>query len=315
MKVFGQIKVAFSALMLTLAVTVAGLVLQANAAEETPQRRMQLSPARLDLDDLKPGETKEVTLKIQNTGSEAFRYELSVTPYSVSGDEYAQDFSKETNYTDIAKWITLSSEGGEVQPDKEDEITVTVKVPQDVAAGGQYAAVMARMLNDNGSDSEGGDQASISAINQLGSIVYANVAGNTRKEGSIVENKVPSFMFAPPIAATSVVENTGNVHADATYILQVYPFFGDEEIYTNEENPETHTIMPETRRLNTVTWDEAPHLGIFKIRQTVKFLGEESVTEKVLFICPIWFLLIVLVLIFLIIFWIVSRVRGGRKEA
>lgn len=131
--------------------------------------------------------------------------------------------------------------------------------------------------------------------------------------GSIVDAKVPSFMFTPPIRTTSVVENTGNVHADATYIMQVYPLFGDEEVYSNEEHPEVRTILPDTRRLNTLTWDGAPQLGIFRVKQTVKFLDDVKELEKLVFICPIWFLLIVLVLIFLAVFWIVSRTRG-RKE-
>lgn len=313
MKVLGNFKTMLTAGMLALAMVAIGTVSQVSAAEDVPKQRIQLSPARFDVADLKPGETKEITLKVQNTGSEVLRYEISATPYSVKGEDYQQDFSTETNYTNLAKWISFSQDTGEVQPDKQDEVTIIIKVPNDVPAGGQYATVMVRMLNEGSEKVEEG--ASITAYNQVGSIIFADVAGETRKEGSIIDNKVPSFMFAPPISATSIVENTGNIHVNATYILQVYPLFGGEEIYTNEEKPMVVPILPETRRLNTITWEGAPHLGIFKIKQTVKFLDQTSVTEKVLFICPIWFLLIVLVLIFLIIFWIVSRVRGGRKEA
>lgn len=312
MKVLGRLKVMLGAVALVLATATTGIATQVSAAEEAPKERIQLSPARLDVNDLRPGETDEVKFRVQNTGTEKFRYQVSVAPYSVTNDEYAQDFNKETNYTDIVKWITFSKTDGELESDKQEEITATIKVPKDVPAGGQYAAIMVRIVNDKtANDNEG---AAISAIKQVGLIVYSNVAGTTRKEGSVVENKVPSFMFAPPISATSIVENKGNVHAEATYILQIYPFFGGEEIYTNEESPETRTILPETRRLNTLTWEGAPKLGIFKVKQTVKFLDQTSVTEKVLFICPIWFLLIVLAVIFLVIFWIITRVRGGGKE-
>ena len=67
--------------------------------------------------------------------------------------------------------------------------------------------------------------------------------------------------------------------------------------------------------MNTISWDGAPHLGIFKVKQTVKFLGETKTTEKLVFICPIWLLFIILAIIFLIIFLIVNRaIKGGRKE-
>ena len=116
------------------------------------------------------------------------------------------------------------------------------------------------------------------------------------------------------MSATSIVENTGNTHANAEYVLQVYPLFGNEEVYTNEENPMTLTILPETQRFNTVTWPNAPHLGIFRVKQTVTIFGETSVTEKVVFLCPIWFMFIVLAIIFCAIFWIITRIRARKNR-
>lgn len=279
------------------------------SAAEIPDYQIQISPVKIEL-DLKPGETTEAKFKVQNTGNKTFDYKMGVRPFSVSGDDYKQDISTETKYNDIVKWISFSEPEGTIESDHEVEMTLTVKVPKDVPAGGQYAMVMAGMIEPASENTGSG----ITAEKQVGMLVYSkNVEGETRRTGEIVENKVPSFMFAPPIQATSVVENTGNVHMEATYVMQVYPLFGDEEVYSNEESPETRTILPETRRLNTMSWNGAPQLGIFKVRQTVKFLDKESVTEKLVFICPLWFLFIILAIIFLAIFWIVSRARG-RKE-
>lgn len=279
------------------------------SAAEVPDYRIQISPMVLDI-ELKPGETTEAKFKVQNTGNKTFDYQMGVRPFNVVDESYSQDVSTETKYNYITDWITFSEPSGTIEADHEVEMTLTVKVPKDVPAGGQYAMVTAALL-EPGSDGEG---SGVSAEVQVGMLVYSkNVEGETRQTGNIVENKVPSFMFAPPIHATSVVENTGNVHAEATYIMQVYPLFGGEEVYSNEESPEKRTILPETRRLNTMSWGGAPQLGIFKVKQTVKFSGEESVTEKVVFICPLWFLFIILAIIFLAIFWIVSRARG-RKE-
>lgn len=278
-------------------------------AAEVPDYRIQASPAKLEL-KLEPGKTVTDSFKIQNTGNKDFDFQMSVAPYSVVDEEYHQDFSSETNYTDITKWITLSETAGSIKADGEVEIEVTIKVPQDVPSGGQYAVILAKMIEPK----ENSNVTGVSTEKQVGVLVYSeNVAGTTRKTGNISDLKISSFVFTPPIRATSVVENTGNVHVDASYILQVYSLFSDEEVYTTEENPEKRTILPETRRLNTLTWDGAPQLGIFKVKQTVKFLDEVKEIEKVVFICPIWFLLIILVLIFLAVFWIVSRTRG-RKE-
>ena len=307
MRVLGRIgKILGSlALVLGMSTVVAGPVF----ADEQPEYRLQVSPAKLDL-ELAPGEKTEKSFQVQNTGTKPFKFTVEATVYSVSDEDYDPDYKTESNYTDLAKWITLSQTEGEVEPNGSVKIDVLVDVPKDVPAGGQYAAIMVTMVNE---ESDGNGQgAAIGAIQRIGLVMYSTVEGNTRKEGKVIENKIPSFRFQPPIVATSTVENTGNVHATATYTLQVFPFFGGEEVYSNEDNPETRTILPETKRYNEVAWEGAPALGIFKVKQTVNFLGTDDVTEKVVFLCPIWFLFIILLLIFVVVFWIVSRVRGRR---
>lgn len=297
--------------IVVLCLAVVGVLVGSNTvfAEEVPEYRIQVSPARLEL-DLRPGASTTAKFKVQNTGSKEFNFELSTGPFSVTDENYSQDLSSTSNYTYIKDWVKFSKDGGTVPAGTEQEITVTVNVPKDIPAGGQYGVIFARMK-----ESDDGTIGGVKAEKQVGILVYSkNVEGNTRLEGGVIENKVPSFMFAPPINATSIVENKGNVHAEATYIMQVYPLFGNEEVYTNEENPEKRTILPETRRLNTMSWDGAPQLGIFRVKQTVKFLDDTKVTEKLVFICPLWFLFVVLAIIFLAIFWIVSRVRGRGKE-
>lgn len=307
MKVFKDLmKGILVACLVLLGVFLSGQVVF--AVDDKPDYRIQVSPVKLEL-DLKPGSTSTATFKVQNTGAKQFDFELSTGPFSVSDQNYTQDLATVTDYTHIKDWITFSTDKGTIPAGGEKEITVTVVVPKDIPAGGQYGVIFARMKEDH--DDTGG----IKSEKQVGILVYSkNVEGKTREEGKVLENKVPSFMFAPPIQATSIVENTGNVHADATYTLQVYPLFGDEEVYTNEESPESRTILPDTRRLNTMSWDGAPQLGVFRVKQTVKFLDQTSVTEKIVFICPLWFLFIILAIIFLAIFWIVSRVRSRGKE-
>lgn len=311
MRVFKDLKrimVAGSVVLFAFFSSVAGIAVAAE--EDAPDYRIQVSPAKLSL-DLKPGETTTATFKVQNTGKKTFDFNLSTGPYSVKGEDYQNDFSTVTGYNHIKDWISFSRDKGTLDADKEEQITVTVSVPEDVPEGGQYAVIFARMIEPDEDEKVGG----IKPQSQVGLLIYSkNVAGNTREEGSVIENKIPSFLFVPPVQTTSVVKNTGNVHATASYTLQVYPFFGGEEVYTNEENPTTLTVLPETSRFNQMEWEGAPQLGVFKVKQTVKFLDDTSVVEKVVFICPLWFLFIVLAIIFLAVFWIVGRVHGRRKE-
>lgn len=306
MRVLGRVGKVLASLVLALSVL--AVTVTPVFAEDRPDYRLQVSPSKLDI-ELAPGATEKKSFQIHNTGNKAFKYSIEVTPYSVIDEDYNPNYSNESKYTDLAKWVTFSQTEGEIEPDESAKIDVEINVPKDVPAGGQYASVMVSVDRGAGDSDDG---AAIGMTQRIGLLLYSIVEGNTRKEGSVIDNKVPSFRFQPPIIATSTVENTGNVHAEATYTLQVFPLFGGEEVYSNEDNPETRTILPETKRYNEIAWEGAPALGIFKVKQTVNFLGKDDVTEKIVFLCPIWFLFIVLLLIFVIVFWIVSRVRGRR---
>ena len=307
MKVFGRIGKMLGSLALVLGMSV--VVASPVFADERPDYRLQVSPSKLDL-ELAPGKVEEKTFQVQNTGNKTFKFKIEVTPYTVKDEAYDPDYNEESAYTDLAKWVSFSQTEGELESNGSQKIIVTIDVPKDVPAGGQYAAIMVSMEESDSADNNNG--AMIGTTQRIGLIMYSTVEGNTRKEGKVIENKVPSFRFQPPIVATSTVENTGNVHATATYTLQVFPFFGGEEVYSNEDNPETRTILPETKRYNEVAWEGAPALGIFKVKKTVNFLAKDDVTGKVVLLCPIWFLFIILLLIFVVVFWIVSRVRGRR---
>lgn len=306
MKVLGRVRNLLCAFLLMIAVLAVGAL--PVSADERPDYRLQVSPSKLDI-DLAPGKTEKKSFQVQNTGNKPFEFKVEVAPYSVVDENYDPNYSNESKYTDLAKWVTFSQTEGNLESDGSVKIDVEINVPKDVPAGGQYAAIMVSVDRNQASESEG---AQIGMTQRIGLVMYSTVEGKTRKEGKVIENKVPSFKFQPPVTASSVVENTGNVHATATYTLQVFPLFGGEEVYSNEDKPDTRTILPETKRYNEIQWEGAPALGIFKVKQTVNFLGQDSVTEKIVFLCPIWFLFIILLLIFVIIFWIINRVRGRR---
>lgn len=280
------------------------------AEEEAPEYRISLSPTRADVGPLKPGQTVTGVFQVRNTGTKEFSFEIGAFPYSVTDEDYSPDYETQTKYNNIADWVTFSQDEGTLEPGEKVEITYAIVVPKDVPAGGQYAMIGAMTTGEDAALEGSG----VVTVQRVGMLLYSEIDGETRREATIEENNIPGILFNPPITGTSIVENTGNVHATAEYSLQVFPLFGNEEVYTNEEDPVKLTILPETRRYNEVSWDGAPKLGIFKVVQTIKLLDETSVTEKLVFICPIWFLFIIALILFCVIFWIVSRIRGRHKN-
>lgn len=270
---------------------------------------LEMSPAVIELGDLNPGDMAEGKFSIKNTGKEPTDFKITFEPYGVTGEDYTADLETRTQYNDIIDWATFSANSGSLEAGESREIQFFIKVPKDVPAGGQYGTIVAESSAKNDSSSS-----SIAIGRRVGIVVYTQVAGDTRKTGSIEDLKLPSILFNPPVTATSIVENTGNTHAVATYTLQVFPLFSDEEVYTNEEDPDELVILPETRRFNTISWEGAPHLGIFRVKQTVKLFDQTEEVEKLVFLCPIWLIFVVLLVIFCVIFWIVSRIIANKRN-
>lgn len=302
---FGKL---FSAII--TAFTLAFITTSPVIAAETPDYRLQVSPSYAEIEKMVPGRNYEGVFMVQNTGSKEFEYAINVTPYGVSDDQYTIDSDTETAYTQIKDWVSLSKNSGTLGPDSSEEIKYTIRVPSDAPGGGQYALINIRIVQD--SDSTSG--AAITATKQIGFRLLGDIDGDTKRAGKVVEQSIPTILFNPPITANSTVENTGNIHVKASYVLQVFPLFSNEEVYSNEDSPQEVTILPETSRYNSITWDGAPHLGIFRVKQTVTIADDVQTIEKTVFLCPIWFIFIILLIIFCIIFWIFSRVKSRRER-
>lgn len=307
MRLFNVIQKSKTCALLFLAVVAVLSISPATYAVDVPDFRLQVSPTRNNIGNLEPGQTYEGTFKVQNTGKNDFKYNLTVAPYTVQGQNYDPDYSKNTEYTEITDWIVLSEEKGGVEVNGVDEIKYKIQVPSDAPGGSQSAAILVSLDEENASESTG-----VQTVRQAAYLIYANISGDTRSTGQVLENKIPSILFAPPVIATSVVENTGNIYTRAEYLLEVKSFFGGKVAYTNADNKDSQTIFPNTERYHEVTWEGAPQIGLFKVKQTIKIFDQVSEVEKIVFICPIWFLIIIIAVIGVVVFWIVSRIFKRR---
>ena len=265
---------------------------------------------------LQPGEKYRSSVIVSNPATSAgdTKFALFVYPYTVTNDNYDPAFDKMNTYTQIVDWITLDKTEGTLAPNDNMEIGFTIDVPEDAPAGGQYAAIVAQDMTNLENNNSGNVQ--IASISAVGSIVVADVAGQTREYGEIFENNMPTFVMSAPFTASAGVKNTGNVHTDAKSVLQIWPLFSGEEIYTNEESEDNEQlVVPDTTRYFFNTWEDVPVVGIFRARQTVTIFDETSVNEKIIVICPLWLLFIVIFLIVLLLIWFVTLIaRKVRKS-
>lgn len=292
----------------TLMSSVAFSITTAKAAD-VPDYRLQISPSQANLGEIQPGKTYVGGFQVQNTGSKQISFTVELAPYSVQNENYDPDFTSVNEYTELMDWITLSSREGTIESGDAVDIEYEITVPSDAPGKSQNAAIIVTLVEG----SENSTDTGVQAIRQASFLLYSNVAGETRAAGAVISNNIPSFIFAPPIVATSTVENTGNIFTTAKYHLVVKNFFGDSIAYDSDGEKTGQIVFPETSRYNEIAWEGAPHLGIFKVSQTVSIFDQESTVEKIVFLCPIWFLVLIIAIIAVAIFWIVSRILKRRQ--
>ena len=265
-----------------------------------------LSPM-YDLVTLTPGETFESSFNIVNPegNTSDFYYEIIIEPFTEDGN---QNITATANghYSDMTEWIELPKTEGVIAPNSSETIIYRINVPETAAAGGQYASIAVGSKEDTFAE----EGLSIHEIFRSNYLIYAEVAGETVRKGSVNDVNVPSFLFSGNITGTASIKNEGNVHSPATYTLQVFPLFSGEEVFTNEEDPKTTWIMPGNTNLTKIAWEETPSIGIFHVIYNVEFEGVSEKVDKMVIVCPLWLLFVILVIIFLIIFKILS----GKKE-
>lgn len=278
-------------------------------ADERASTMFAVSPMNQKI-SLTPGERYYGTFKITNpvTNAYNFAYEISIDPFRVD-DDYNIVYENNGDYNQIMDWITIENGTGVVTPNATDIIRFYVDVPETAPAGGQYAALVVHSADN----SESEDGVNIQAKYSIAHILYAEVAGETVRKGTVNSISVPGFLFSGNISGTASITNGGNVHSDATYTLQIFPLFSEEEIYTNEEDPLISTILPEATRTIMLPWEETPTLGIFHVVFKASFEGVESKVDKLVIVCPLWLLFLILLALFLLIFRILSAKKKDKK--
>ena len=265
--------------------------------------------------DLKPGDTYTGSITIGNPSdaTEDFHYKISLSPYSIASDGYEPDFVTMSDKSNIVNWTKLETETGTLKPNESKKINFTITVPETAPGGGQYLMIGVSSNSEVNSSDNGG---ALQDVMEMGSVVLANIDGEVTHEGKILENVTPGFITEGLPKTKVVISNTGNVHETATATITVKNVFtGQDAISTqNDDNVYRITVLPDSTRTVDRDIESLPQLGIFEVKQTISYLGEESSVSSTLIICPIWFIALVIATIASIIGMIIYGAHLRKKK-
>ena len=297
-------------ILVLMTIICGALVAPVYAEEEANGGVFSLAPMN-QMITLTPGETYQGNFQVINPANNQheFYYTLEIEPFTTSNDN-SITFEAKDNYSVITDWISLPETSGVVYPNDNKEIRFVIDVPEDAPAGGQYFTIVVK----SGEYAVENSSVNLNEVYRISHLIYADVAGETVRKGSMTNVNVPGFLFSGNISGSAAITNEGNVHSQATHKMQIFPLFSGEEVFTNEEDPKKTWIMPGNTTVSSVTWTETPSVGIFHVIYNVEYEGVESKVDKIVIVCPLWLLFLILLAIFLIIFRILSAKKTAKKK-
>lgn len=243
--------------------------------------------------ELKAGETYTGKITVANpaAATDDFYFKISLSPYSVSGTNYTPDFETISDWSRIVNWMVAQPASGVLKPNETADIEYTITVPSDAPGGGQYAMIGVSSNPPLNAKENG----TVQNVFEMASLIYAKIDGETRHEGKILKNEIPGFVSDGAPKTKIAVENTGNVHESAYTALSVKNILTGQELYPNSDSEGTleSMIMPETTREMIRDLDMVSGIGVFEVKQTITYLGEESAISTIMVVCPIWFIVLV----------------------
>ncbi|MBQ3445547.1 hypothetical protein IJG29_02360 [Candidatus Saccharibacteria bacterium] len=251
--------------------------------------------------------TGSITVANPADASGDFYYAVSVSPYSVVDENYTADLATMSDRSAIVKWIEIENPTGVLKPNESVKVNFKINVPLDAPSGGQYAAIAVRS-NEEATDTGG---VSVQNVFELASLLLANVAGETKHEGSILENQIPGFITNGSPTVTALLTNDGNVHETAKVTIHVKNAITGETMFPKEGQSDEfiELVMPGTNRYIARSLDDLPSLGIYSVSQDISYLGGSSYNSTVMISCPIWFLVLFIVTIGAIVGTTIALVR------
>ncbi len=272
----------------TVLISITG-ILAPKISEAQDSLTLTLTPPLFKI-NLEPGDVWRSSVKAVNANPYDLDLYANVLNFEAQGERGQAKFIPVTERIGmegtLAEWIEVEDKAIHVEREASQDIPFTLRVPENAAPGGHYAAILVgtKPLKENLEGS------GISVSSLISSLLFVEVQGDIREEGRIREFKTDKSVYQTPEAKlTLTFENSGNVHVQPRGKIRIYNMWGKErgDIPINEGS-EFGNILPKSSRSYVFVWKgekNAFEAGRYKAEASITYGRErpEQVTQAVYF--------------------------------
>lgn len=270
------------------------------------------TPVRLGDDGsllLKPGEKKQVQVKVKNNSQTDLTVESQALDFIVGEDGTTPIpvTEEQSDRWSLSQWMTLVPALNEIKAGDTATVNVLIEVPEDALPGGHYAMVL-HSPNTGRIESQTGTGVS----QRLGTLLYVLVDGPITESAYVSQFNVPAFLENGPVSLEIKIKNESDVHISPTPKVMVSNIFGQEVANFNLEQK---NVFPMTERDFSSLWDRKWGFGPYTVRLEAVYgrSAQVATAEAVVWLVPVK-LIIVAVLVILIIVTILVAVKKKQQD-
>lgn len=216
---------------------------------------ISISPTLFEI-SASPSQDWNSTIKIINSNPFEMRIFADVVNFVPQGESgqgsFIPVFTEESAGQTMAEWITLEQDEYVVPAEQSIQIPFTIRVPEDAAPGGHFAAVL---VGTKAQVSNSG-KPNVETSQVVSSLMFLRVAGDIVENGSIREFATERTVYeAPEVNFELRFENKGNVHLQPQGDIKIVNMWGQERgIVPVNRQSLFGNVLPESIRKYRFTW-------------------------------------------------------------
>ncbi|MEM9336477.1 MAG: DUF916 domain-containing protein [Patescibacteria group bacterium] len=243
--------------LIALSLAVMGLF-TAESALAQGSAGIGIKPATIE-EPAVPGEEKQYTVTVSNLADveqTIYLFKRDIIGVRDGGvPVFANENTEKTGF-ELSEWIELSTEEITLGASSEQEVSFTLRVPEDASPGSHFGGVFVSV-----------DPPRLRTVGaavgyEVANIVSIRVAGDAVESAQLRSFSTDNYIYgSTDVAFTATIRNAGNVLVRPFGPLEVFNMFG-ERVALLTLNESEGGVFPGTDRDFVVSWeDEGPGFG------------------------------------------------------
>jgi len=217
----------------------------------------------------KPGDVVSGRLRIENPTSDTLQIHVEMQDWRYTSYDGAKNFFPAgTFHSSCSQWISYAPDDFVLQPYGRQDISYTVKIPDD-ARGGYYGVMFFQTALGKVQQEEQG--VAVNVVGRIGSLFYVDIEGTIEREARIenvqIENSPDRFLFQTDFI------NVGNTYINAKGSIVVLD--SNNMVKIRHEVNNIYTLPQDSARLSASVAEGLPQ-GKYLLVLTLNFEQEST---------------------------------------